>query len=261
MLVYVSALLLFETLTGLSIYLLPFSVSNQVTVLVHTVVGLVFILPYAWYQLRHWRMYRSMRMTNVKLTGYFAMVATVVAAVSGLVLTAQAVLGTRISYAWDTIHIVATFAVIASVLPHVLTLVLYNLKGRKAEAARVRAAEKQLGWQALMVTAVLLAVVGLAAYSYEPIGLVNELPEDYSYLFGADRLFAPSLARTSTGTAFDTRSMGGSESMKATMRIVWPHRGHATGPISKMRRNNSAQRRRLRESNSATCRDDTAHPV
>lgn len=212
MLVYVSGLLLFETLTGLSIYWLPFSVSNQVTVLAHTVVGLVFILPYAWYQLRHWRMYRSMRMTNVKLTGYFAMVATVVAAVSGLVLTAQAVLGTRISYAWDTIHIVATFAIIASVLPHVLTLVLYSLKGRKAEAARVRAAEKQLGWQSLMVTAVLLAVVGLAAYSYEPVSLVNELPEDYSYLFGTDRPFAPSLARTSTGNAFDARSMGGSES-------------------------------------------------
>ncbi len=29
--------------------------------------------------------------------------------------------------------------------------------------------------------------------------------------------------------------------MKATMRIVWPHRGHARGPISKMRRNNSAE--------------------
>ncbi len=212
MLVYVSALLLFETLTGLSIYLLPFNVSNQVTVLAHTVVGLVFILPYAWYQLRHWRIYRSVRMTNVKLTGYFAMVATVVAAVSGLVLTAQAVLGTRISYAWDTIHIVATFAVIASVLPHVLTLVVYSLKGRKAEAASVRAAEKQFGWQSLMVTAVLLAVVGLAAYSYEPVSLVNQLPEDYSYLFGADRPFAPSLARTSTGNAFDARSMGGSAS-------------------------------------------------
>ena len=34
-------------------------------------------------------------------------------------------------------------------------------------------------------------------------GYVNELPEDYSYLYGPERPFAPSLARTSTGGAFD----------------------------------------------------------
>ena len=35
----VAGLLLFETLTGLAIYLLPFSVPNQVMVLLHTIVG------------------------------------------------------------------------------------------------------------------------------------------------------------------------------------------------------------------------------
>ena len=42
--------------------------------------------------------------------------------------------------------------------------------------------------------------------------MVNEFPDDYSYLYGQDRPFAPSLARTNTGTAFDARSMSGSES-------------------------------------------------
>ncbi|MBI4409627.1 MAG: hypothetical protein HY561_07965, partial [Gemmatimonadetes bacterium] len=42
LLLTVGGLLLFETLTGLSIWLLPFSVPNQVTVLLHTVVGLPF---------------------------------------------------------------------------------------------------------------------------------------------------------------------------------------------------------------------------
>ncbi len=71
-----TGLLLFETLTGLFIWLLPFSVSNQVTVLLHTVVGLVFIIPYAWYQIRHWLIHREQSMTHVKLTGYFSLAAT-----------------------------------------------------------------------------------------------------------------------------------------------------------------------------------------
>ena len=41
--VEVVALLVFETLTGLANYLLPFSVSNQMMVLLHTAVGFVLI--------------------------------------------------------------------------------------------------------------------------------------------------------------------------------------------------------------------------
>ncbi len=208
----VGGLLVFETLTGLSIYLLPFSVPNQLMVLLHTVVGLIFVIPFVWYQVRHWNLYRSLRLTHVMLTGYFALVATLVAVVSGLVLTYQAVFATRISYAWDLIHIVATFALIAAVVPHVVSLVWYNLKGRKPEAAAVRAAEKRFGWRTLAVTALLFAVLGLSWYAYEPPDLHNALPADYSYLYGPDRPFAPSLANTSTGGAFDARSLGGSES-------------------------------------------------
>ena len=97
----VSGLLVFESLTGLVVFLLPFSVPNQVMVLVHTVAGVVFIPPFVWYQLRHWLLYRPLRLTHVKLTGYFAMVATVVLAGSGLVLTWQALFGPRIGRGWD----------------------------------------------------------------------------------------------------------------------------------------------------------------
>src|SRR5579859_4254102 len=97
----VAALLAFETLTGLSIYLLPFSVPNQVSVFVHTAVGIVCVVPYVWYQLRHWRKYRERQLTHVKLTGYFALAAAITVTISGLVLAAQAIFTTRISYGWD----------------------------------------------------------------------------------------------------------------------------------------------------------------
>ncbi|HWP39134.1 MAG TPA: multiheme c-type cytochrome [Gemmatimonadales bacterium] len=210
--VTVSGLLAFETLTGLAIFLLPFSVPNQVSVLLHTMAGLVFVLPYVWYQVRHWRLYRTRQMTHVKLTGYFSMVAAAVLVVSGLVLSYQALLQTRISYAWDLIHIIATFALIASVLPHVGALVYYATRGRKVEAQDLRLAQRRLGLRTAYITGGLVGVTVLAAFAYRPVRLVNRLPADYSFLYGPDRPFAPSLARTTTLQAFDARSMGGSKS-------------------------------------------------
>jgi hypothetical protein len=210
LLLCVSGLLVFETLTGLSMYLLPFSVPNQVAVLLHTVIGLLFVAPFAWYQLRHWRLYRERQMTHIKLTGYFAMVAAIALSVSGVVLSVQALVASRISYGWDLVHVVATFALIAAVLPHVLMLVYYALRGRAEGARELRQAQRRLGMRTLYVTAALVAFVALGALAYRPTRLVNRLPDDYSFVFGADRPFAPSLARTASGGAYDARSLAGS---------------------------------------------------
>ncbi len=135
LLYWVSGLLLFETLSGLAIWLLPFSVPNQVMVFVHTGAGLLFLAPFAWYQLRHWVIYRRMSLSQVVLTGYFALVAVLAAIVSGLVLTYQALFASRISYGWDLVHIIATVGLIVSVLPHVAILVIRARRPRLAQPA------------------------------------------------------------------------------------------------------------------------------
>ena len=209
----ISGMLIFETLTGLSILLLPFSVPNQVMVLFHTVVGLAFVIPFIWYQARHWSLYRTMRMSHVKLTGYFAMVATIVLVVSGLVLTHQAILGTRISYAWDLTHIVATFAFIASALPHLIVLLVRAFRTRASVAgAQIHAAAAAFRRGTMWVTVAGVALVVVGVFAHRPPELINEFPEDDGYLYGEDRPFAPSLATTNTGGAFDPRTLAGSES-------------------------------------------------
>ena len=55
-------------------------------------------------------------------------------------------------------------------------------------------------------------IVFLGSLAYRPPELQKEFPADYSFRYGEDRPFAPSLAKTSTGGAFDARSLGGSES-------------------------------------------------
>ena len=85
LLILVSGFLLFELLTGLSIYLLPFSIPNQFVVLIHTIVGVTFCIPYFIYQFQHWYTYRERPMNEIKLTGYVSMAASLAAIVSGLV--------------------------------------------------------------------------------------------------------------------------------------------------------------------------------
>ena len=212
LLLVVAGLLVFETLTGLSIWLLPFSVPNQVMVLVHTGIGLVFLVPFAWYQLRHWLRYRRLPVSHLVLTGYFAMAATLTATVSGLVLTGQALFGTRIAPAWDLVHIVATLALVAAALPHVLVPVVRARRSAGAQAMRpTLLGQRRFALGTSLWTIALFTATLLGAWSYRPAPPENRFPEDYQYLYGKDRPFAPSLATTRTGGALDARTLAGSE--------------------------------------------------
>ena len=213
LLLVVSGLLIFETITGLLIYFLPFSISNQINVLLHTIIGLIFIIPYTWYQIRHWMIHTEKQMSHFKLSGYVLMILTIVLTVSGVVLTYQALFTIKAEPFWRLTHVVSTFAFIAFLLVHIVWILIRDYSARTLEAIRPTIdAEKRYGWQLLIVVLFLFAVAAVWNLTYESINWNNEFPEDYSYVYGEDRPFAPSLANTSTGEAFDTRSLSGSES-------------------------------------------------
>ena len=209
----VSALLVFEALSGLFIYFFPFSVPNQMLVLAHTIAGIAFVAPFLWYQLRHWRIYRKIRVSHVVLTGYFAMATTLGLIVSGVILTIQALFWPRISRAWDLAHVIATFGLLASLVPHVGTLMLRAWRARASTAGpEVHRASRRYGLVTAWAALSLFAPVVIATALYRAPTLTNELPSDYSYVFGKDRPFAPSLARTASNGAYDARSLAGSQS-------------------------------------------------
>jgi hypothetical protein len=209
----VAGLVLFETITGLVIYLLPFSIPSQWMVVFHTIAGIGFVLPFIWYQVRHWNLYRSIRVSHVVLTGYFAMLATIVLIVSGLVLTVQAFVAPRISRGWDLAHIWATFGLIAAVVPHVVTLIVRAARAKTAAVGgAVHEASRRFEYVSVIVALVLFIPVMAASVAYRPPKLNNQFPKDYSYVYGVKRPFAPSLARTLSGGAYDARSLSGSES-------------------------------------------------
>ncbi len=206
--------LLFLTLSGLSIWLLPFSVPNQVMVILHTVGGLAFLVPCLWYSLRHWWLYRSSPMSHIKLLGYVGWGVLGACGASGIVLTFQASFGNRINYGWDTVHIITTLAILAFIVPHLLLIVWRDKKVARAtgNTMEVPKMERRYGMGTLWVTVGLGAVVAILAYAYSPPRMNNEFPSDYSFQYGPDRPFAPSLAQTASGGAMDARVLSGSKS-------------------------------------------------
>ena len=189
--------------TGLAVTFGPFHPVVQWSLLLHTALGVLLAAPLLYYVLAHWVEYRRFRLSDIVVLGYVAGVGLIVCVVSGVIVTWEGVAGTRMSGVWRQTHLISTFVTLGASVPHI-ALLLVRL------------------WRALPQTRGYLGGLGVAAAAaagvvaglpmvYAGTDYVNEFPDDYNFLYGRDRPFAPSLARTSTGGAFDARSLSGSE--------------------------------------------------
>ncbi len=209
---FTAALLVFLLLTGLGIYLLPFSVFNQHAVLVHTAVGLLFVLPALAYGAKHVGAYARFPSTHVKFSGYAAVGLLLVCTVSGLVLTWQGAAGTRITYAWRMAHILTTFGLLLFLVAHMATPLLRALGGRGAEEVGLRPAARGYARFSAGGALALLLATGALTLGVRPPAMADEFPAGYDATpYEGAGPFSPSLAMTGTGGALDARSFAGSE--------------------------------------------------
>ena len=197
------AALAVEAGTGLLVTFFAFHPAVQWGLLLHTALGLALLAPLSWYVWRHWLDYRRYNLSDTVLLGYVAGAALLVCSASGLVVTAQGLLGTRMSPLWRQVHLWSTWTVLGAAGVH---LALALVRSRREAWSRVL---RPAGWVAAAAAACAVAMGGLAALYAGP-EYRNEFPADYSFLFGEDRPFAPSLARTATGGAFDEQSLANS---------------------------------------------------
>ncbi|MCP4249759.1 MAG: cytochrome b/b6 domain-containing protein [bacterium] len=202
-------LLVFETITGLAMWLAPFSVWNQYGVLWHTVFGVLMVVPVGWYLGQHfWRRFRG-KFNHYQLLGYLSAAILIVLTVSGFVLTAQAVWGTRIGYTWDLVHLVTGLAVVLALAAHLVMLWVRRVNAPAALAA-MQTAKRSFLVNCGVVTLVLLVVHTGTAWLYTDAPTVNEFPSDYSWKYGQDEPFKPSLVRTASNRAYDPSTLSGS---------------------------------------------------
>lgn len=204
-----AAILLFEFVSGLAITFGPFHAAVEWSLLLHTVAGVLTLAPLTWYFIRHWKDYEGQALSDVLLLGYVGLVALAVCALSGVAVTWQALLADRTSPWLRYTHLVSTLLALAASVPHIFIAWLR----RRAAVSRPAAA-----WllTAAAFSLATLAAVGVLAAAYSGTKYRNEFPADYNYLYGKDRPFAPSLARTESNGALDPRSLAGSATCGAS---------------------------------------------
>lgn len=205
-----AAILLFELVSGLAITLGPFRPAIQWGLLLHTIFGVITIAPLAWYLARHWKDYSSQALSDVLLLGYVGFGALAICLISGLLLTWQALLGARTSPWLRYAHLISTLLTVAATLPHAA---IAWWRRRRTEVAKGAGGWLGAGAGATLAGIVLVAMVTVA---YSGSTYRNQFPADYSYAFGKNRPFAPSLARTATNGAFDAQSLAGSDTCGAS---------------------------------------------
>ncbi len=224
----IAGVLIFLALTGLAIWLLPFSVPTQVSVLAHTAAGLAIALPVTIWQLSHWLATRKARRSFRKVCAYTGFWTMAAVSASGLVLTWQAMFGLVTSAVWVQVHLWG--GVIA------LPVLAYHMwpRARRAgvPAAHAPAVPGGAGpfvlpdfgpgrrrmWLASGITVIVLgAGTGILAGVYEvyaPDFDQYRLPADYKMPYGAE-IFAPSMVKTVSGGPVDPRRLAGSGSCGA----------------------------------------------
>ncbi len=214
----ISAALVLLGVSGLWLFLGPFSVFSQLLVLIHTAVGLLIVLLVPRYLWRHVGDWWRQKATAEMVLGYVLLAGVLVALVSGLVNAANAAFGPRLSAFWDLVHLVSGLAVTALTIGHVLLAFL-----RRWPAARrdmpLRAALLALPRRSSVQLVVVLAILGATVLWWPRHNFQHAVPEDYSLPTYAQQFdeyrgnpFAPTYARTESLQLVEPALLAGSAS-------------------------------------------------
>ncbi len=188
------ALLLFEIVTGLTLYLLPFSRFNQFSLLLHTLLGVLMLLPIIWYSYSHWLKRKGGNFSHFQLLGYLSVALLLLSFISGSVVTWQGLMTERLETLWDLTHLVSSLLFSVFVILHLTTLIFRNF-GRLGPAKELISARRTFYFNAILGSGLLFAVCFIALAVYEKPQIKKSFSDNYNWRFGKDRPFAPSFAK------------------------------------------------------------------
>lgn len=211
-----SGLIGFLTLSGILIWVLPFSPGMQMTVLAHTLFGLAACAPIAWYSTRHWLYYRRHPLTYLKLLGYVGLLVLAICGISGVVVTWQSAFEHRMEPVWQAVHRWTTVGALVLNGWHIGALVWRARRARMRDGGTPVVGIRRYGRGVLTWTLASFALVVLALAAYRPAPRQTAFAADYEMwepknaLYENNRPFAPSLARTPDNRPIDAVLLAGS---------------------------------------------------
>ncbi len=207
-------ILAYLILTGLPIRFVPFSPLVEWSVIFHSVVGVLSLVPVGVYLLRHWRHFREDALTPPKVLGYLALVAIVAAEATGLWVAALAIFSDHVAPWIRSVHLATGIALAVFAVAHLWPLV-GKVPSVEDAALAFRSARRGYLQAAAVAPAILLMVAFPASLAEEGPHLRGRFPADYRMPYGQGRPFAPSLARTDSNRALAPQALAGAASCGA----------------------------------------------
>lgn len=218
---WMAGVTLFVALTGLGVWLLPFSVGLQMSVLMHTALGLLIVLPFTFWQFDHWLATRQAPRSFRKFCAYSGFWSLVVTSLSGIVVSWNVMFSLNLSHFWDRVHLYSGLLSLPFIVYHILP----RKKKEAAESANALPAilkpnyspVRRRMWAVSSATAAgLLLALGVMTIAYRaPDFRHYKLASTYNWTYGKNP-FAPSLATTEDGAPVAPQIMAGSTSCGAS---------------------------------------------
>ncbi len=190
------ALFLFLGVSGVVIWVAPATSFAEGLTILHTLLGIAFLVPCLWYGTKHVRLVWRAPLSHVAIVGWISLVLLAATVVSGCVVTVQGAVGPRVSYAWDLVHTAGGIACTLLLPLHCVFAAARFLRSRVSEEGRAgRAAAWTTTWRVAAATGALVVASAALAAAAPRIDPAWKLPEDYGFKYG-EQPFAPSLATT-----------------------------------------------------------------
>lgn len=229
----VMGMLTYGLLSGLGIRFLPFGAATQLSIIVHTIVGLVGLLPILWFGVQHWRRRHYSGIDYFQITANVALLVLLFCLASGLVLTWQAGFTQRIDYDWRTAHLLTTLIVFVLLGGHLL-FQSGGVSGKWTGATR----SNHAGYWVIPITIVSVLFAATWGWSLTRTTVPSEIAfaPDYDWQFGDDRPFAPSLANFSQPPwqqemLASLEVLLGPDALKQVQGVLEHNLADETGPI------------------------------
>jgi hypothetical protein len=201
----VGGLLLFLAVSGLGIWLLPFSLALQIVVLSHTVIGFVAIPFVGVWQLSHWLGSRKAPRTFRKICAYVGFWLLAINAVAGIVVSAQAAFTRLVSPAWHFLHLWTGVTMIPVFAIHVLP------SGQPSTDHNDCRSERRRTWKLATILSAVLSIASIGiAMAYSRAQRANGAAQ--SMLTSENQPFAPSNVDTESGMPLPVPLLANSES-------------------------------------------------
>ena len=200
-------LLLFVTVSGFAVWLLPFSVYAQSCLLAHVAAGAMGAAFFAIWQLSHWLAGRHLPRTSRKISAYVGLWLLAASVGTGLVESWQALFGRYVSVAWDSLHLWTSLGALPFLAYHVWPVKKSPADDASADHEELRAWRRRSWIMAAAVTVFLFGAGGaLTAYYLR----AEDATHRHRRIGDSD--FTPSMVDTANGRPIAVEVLANSDS-------------------------------------------------